>query len=57
MVKVVSFITIKNESADMTAVYYLKVGNESGNLIFPDKGITIEPRENYFVLFLSLIHI
>jgi len=47
----------KNESADMTAVYYLKVGNESGNLIFPDKGITIEPRENYFVLFnTNLLH-
>lgn len=51
------FHTHRNERADMTAVYYLKVGDESGSLVFPDEGITIEPRENYFVLFdTNLVH-
>ena len=41
----------------MSAIYYLKVGDESGNLIFPDEGITIEPKENLFVMFNSnLVH-
>ena len=41
----------------MSAIYYLKVGDESGNLIFPDEGITIEPKENLFVMFDSnLVH-
>tara|TARA_Y200000002_G_scaffold97246_1_gene78662 strand:- start:42 stop:518 length:477 start_codon:yes stop_codon:yes gene_type:complete len=41
----------------MSAIYYLKVGDESGNLIFPDEGITIEPKENLFVMFdAKLIH-
>ena len=35
----------------MSAIYYLKVGDESGNLIFPNEGITIEPKENLFVMF------
>ena len=35
----------------MSAIYYLKVGHESGNLIFPNEGITIEPKENLFVMF------
>ena len=41
----------------MSAIYYLKVGDESGNLIFPDEGITIEPKDNLFVMFnANLIH-
>ena len=41
----------------MSAIYYLKVGDESGNLIFPDEGVTIEPKENLFVMFNSnLVH-
>ena len=41
----------------MSAIYYLKVGDESGNLIFPDEGVTIEPKENLFVMFdAKLVH-
>ena len=41
----------------MSAIYYLKVGDESGNLIFPNEGITIEPKENLFVMFdAKLVH-
>ena len=41
----------------MSAIYYFKVGEESGNLIFPDEGVTIEPKDNLFVMFnANLIH-
>ena len=41
----------EKDDVKMSAIYYLQVGDESGNLIFPDEGITIEPKENLFVMF------
>ena len=45
------FHSHEKDGVKMSAIYYLKVGNESGNLIFPEEGITIEPKENLFVMF------
>ena len=41
----------KKDDVKMSAIYYLQVGKESGNLVFRDEGITIEPKENLFVMF------
>ena len=47
----------EKDDVKMSAIYYLQVGDESGNLIFPDEGITIEPKENLFVMFSpDLVH-
>ena len=41
----------EKDDVKMSAIYYLQVGKESGNLVFRDEGITIEPKENLFVMF------
>ena len=45
------FHSHEKDDVKMSAIYYLQVGKESGNLVFRDEGITIEPKENLFVMF------
>ena len=40
-----------------SAIYYLRVGEDAGALVFPELGVTIQPSDNYFVEFdAKLIH-
>lgn len=40
-----------------SAIYYLRVGEDAGALVFPELGVTIQPSNNYFVEFdAELLH-
>lgn len=35
----------------LSAIYYMRIGEDAGALVFPEIGVTIQPKENQFVEF------